>query len=417
MSLMYYDIYMDELAMSPNDDYRNDMQAFINAQWDNATTMFSVNEETEVGTFTFNPIEVHINHVINESTTGRKNGNDFRKLIFQELTHRSVRGRIYQFDNNYWITTYTDDYDSIVNSIIVRRCNNIAKYMDTITGEIIEVPCILDYTATSPSPKYSEDIVTPDNHVILIVQGNTKTIPWKQNQRFIFNGRPFKITGFNNYMQNSYVDQNTTLLYFDLYLDEIQPGDDIINNIANRYDYDYTVNILQKNFSALKGDTGKLTAEVKLNGVVVKRDIIWSCNPSSNAIINDLGEYTILSDAGTEVEFMASTGQYNQVQGTITCQVVDSLPQVKTLVIDPVLDSVPQGQSRTFSVNIFSDGIKQSTEINYATSGASPNNYIINRNGNEFTLTNLKMTTVPLLIMFSADNIIETLEVKLKSAF
>ena len=123
MSLMYYDIYMDELAMSPNDDYRSDMQAFINAQWDNATTMFSVNEETEVGTFTFNPIEVHINHVINESTTGRKNGNDFRKLIFQELTHRSVRGRIYQFDNNYWITTYTDDYDSI--SELLKTTKNI----------------------------------------------------------------------------------------------------------------------------------------------------------------------------------------------------------------------------------------------------------------------------------------------------
>lgn len=423
MALKYYVDYIDNLAMSPNTEYRSGMQALVDAQWDNTTTKYTIQEEANIGTFIYTDIEVYINHVINESSTGRKNGDDFRKLIFKEIiqsgqkSFRNARGHMYKFDNNYWITTFTDNYNGDSVSVVVRRCNNIAKYVDKETGDIIEVPCVLDYTATSPSPKYSEDIVTPDNHVVLIVQGNNNTKWWKQNQRFIFNGRPFKITGFNNYLQNNYVTQDTTILYFDLYLDEIQPGDDIENSIANRYDYVYSVNILQGNFSAKKGDSGTLTAEVRLNNEVVNRSIIWSCIPSTGANIDSEGNYIILAEPGTEVEFKASISQYDQVTGVVTCQVVESLPEIKKLVIDPVLSSIPQGQSKTFSVNLYIDGIKQTDIVNYSVEGVSTSYYSLKRNGNDFTVSALRASTNPLVFNFSVGDIKETLEIKLKSAF
>lgn len=423
MPLSYYQIYIDELALSPDAEYRSGMQALVDAQWDNTTTLYTIQEEIGIGSLNYQDIEVYLNHVVNESTTGRKDGNDFRKIIFKQIiqadekSYRNFRGHLYQFDNNYWLTTFTDNYNGDSVSVVVRRCNNFAKYIDKETGEIVSVPCILDYTAASPSPKYTEDIVTPDNHVVLIVQGNERTLWWKQNQRFIFNGRPFKITGFNNYMQNEYVNQKTTILYFDLYLDEIQPTDDIENNIANRFEYNYSVNILQSNFSVLKGDTGVLTAEVKLNGEIVKRPIIWSCNPVDAANIDENGTYIILADPGTEIQFYAGITQYKPDAAAVTCQVVESLPDEKSIVIDPVIESILQNRSQTFSVNLYINNIIQTDNIEYTVSGAPSANYVIKREGNIFTITNLRPSTVPLSIVFSVGDISKTIDIKLKSAF
>lgn len=423
MLLTYYQIYMNELALSPDAEYRSGMQALVDSQWDNTTTLYTIQEEIGIGSLSYQDIDVYLNHVVNESTTGRKDGNDFRKIIFKQIvqadekSYRNFRGHLYKFDNNYWLTTFTDNYNGDSVSVVVRRCNNFAKYINKETGEIVSVPCILDYTAASPSPKYTEDIVTPDNHVVLIVQGNERTLPWKQNQRFIFNGRPFKITGFNNYMQNEYVNQKTTILYFDLYLDEIQPTDDIENSIANRFEYNYSVNILQNNFSALKGDTGVLTAEVKLNGEIIKRPIIWSCSPLDAAIITENGDYTILAEPGTEIQFYAAITQYEENPATVTCQVVESLPNEKSLVIDPVIESILQNRSQTFSVNLYMNNIIQSDVIQYSVSGAPISNYRIERNGNIFTITNLRPSTIPLNIVFSVGDISKTINIKLKSAF
>lgn len=425
MDLTYYDIYAYELAMSPNQDYRSGLQAIVNAQWDNTTTRYVIEREIEIGSCKYEPIQAYINHVINESTTGRKNGDDFRKLIFKKVSQGgfhndevdNVRGEMYRFNDNYWVTTFTDSYNGESLSVIVRRCNNFAKYIDKVTGDIISIPCILDYTATSAAPKYTEDIVTPDNHVTLIVQGNEKTIPWKQNQRFIFNGRPFKVTGFNDYMQNEYVDQNTTILYFDLYLDEIQPTDDIENNIANRFEYNYTMNILQDNFSVVTGSTGNLKAEVKLNGEVVNRPLFWRCKPRNAATIDNEGNYTILAETGTEIEFSVVMSKYKTVQATVMCQVVESLPSVRNLVIEPVIESIPQAQTRIFEVSVYIDNVKQDVNVDYVVSGPSTSNYRLVRENNIFTLTNIRMSTIPLRIIFSYENISEQIEIKLKSAF
>ena len=154
-----------------------------------------------------------------------------------------------------------------------------------------------------------------------------------------------------------------------------------------------------------------------MNNEVVNRSIIWSCIPSTGANIDSEGNYIILAEPETEVEFKASISQYDQVTGVVTCQVVESLPEIKKLVIDPVLSSIPQGQSKTFSVNLYIDGIKQTDIVNYSVEGVSTSYYSLKRNGNDFTVSALKASTNPLVFNFSVGDIKETLEIKLKSAF
>lgn len=68
MALKYYVDYIDNLAMSPDDEYRSSMQALVDAQWGNTTTRYTIQEETNIGTSVYEDIEVYINHVINESS-------------------------------------------------------------------------------------------------------------------------------------------------------------------------------------------------------------------------------------------------------------------------------------------------------------------------------------------------------------
>lgn len=423
MALTYYGAYLEGLAMTPNSKYRNDMQALVNSQWENTTVRYDVSEETGIGTFEFNPIEVYVNHVVEETSTGRKNGDDFRKLIFKDIiqenqpTDRNARGLLYQFDNNYWITTFTDDYDSVSEAVVVRRCNNLAKYVDENTGDILSIPCILDYTPTSPSSKYMEDIVTPDNHVVMIVQGNKETQKWKQNKRFIFNGRPFKITGYNNYMQNSYIDNDTTILYIDLYLDEIQPSDDTENNVANRYEHTFSIMIQNGDFEAVQNGSGKLQAIVMRDNEQLDIPLNWWTVPSESATIDENGNYQILTDVGSEIEFHVSTGKYNTVQDEAICTVVETVTEKKEIVVSPVFTQVRQGNVQIFEPMLLINGIKQEVDIAVTASGVKQGYYNLSKSDNTYALTCIKPVSDTLVLTIETDDLTLQKEIKLVSAF
>lgn len=233
LSLPKYQALLKARDVVPYDYYKGLEQAIINAQWSNTTTLYTVQEQTEIGSWTFNDIEVRLNHLIDRSTLSRKNGDDFRSINFKDLNHSIIRGLYYQFENNIWLTTFTDEIHMLAKNILLRRCNNNMKWKDLETGTVYSYPCVLAYDDTSPQNQKVKDIITPNNGIIVIVQGNPDTRNIKLNQRFIFNNRPFKIAGYNNYMYDTVADDMPNILYFDTYLDEVSPYDDLVNGIAN----------------------------------------------------------------------------------------------------------------------------------------------------------------------------------------
>ena len=233
LDLPHYTAMLKGQDATPYDYYKNLEQAMINAQWSNTTTLYTIQEQSAINTWTFNDLQVRLNHLVAESTMSRKNGDDFRAINFQDLDHVIMKGLYYKFSENYWLTTFTDEIHLLTKNIVVRRCNNFMKWKDLTTGTVYSYPCVLAYDDTSPENQKVKDIITPNNGIVVIVQGNADTLNIKLNQRFIFNGRPFKIAGYNNYMQDWMSDDVPNLLYFDTYLDEISPYDDLINGIAN----------------------------------------------------------------------------------------------------------------------------------------------------------------------------------------
>lgn len=222
----------------PNEMYRDLEQEFINMQFYNTSAKITVQEQDGIGIDKYHDIEVWIDSTVADTTTGLKDSNDFNKLFFRDINHEVVRGLMYKFDNNYWIVNNFSKYSGLSQQCGIRRCNNRLKIVDPINGELQVIPCCVDYDMTSPSAQTSRYIITPNNHATVIVQGNDLTLRlFKTNTRYILSGRPFKLLAYQNAVEYSEEEQQTTLLYLDLYLDEIHDGDDLENGIADNGEF------------------------------------------------------------------------------------------------------------------------------------------------------------------------------------
>ena len=238
MSFTYYVAKRNALPSSPNNYYREHMQALINSQWDNTTMLYTIEEEYPFASFEFREIDVHMVHALDKSTR-QKQGDDFRELIFKDIDYTVNLGAYYKFSDAYWLAINLDELNRTTKNIIIRRCNNVLKWKD-YNNVVHEYPCVLEYDTTAASPRVDNNVITPNNRVRVIVQANNDTLPFKVNKRFIFGDRPFKIIGINNYMIDT-INGKQSILYIQTQLDEISPYDDFVNNIAYNTNTEETI--------------------------------------------------------------------------------------------------------------------------------------------------------------------------------
>lgn len=371
MSLEYFENSLQAgLIQSPNDYYRDLQQAFIDDQWDNTSTKYEIYQQRLdcQGNFTddcFEKVEAWMNYVVGQGTSTR-NGHDFVQLAFRDISHVTIQGRYYQFENNFWITTFDDEHDSLTKTVVVRRCNNYLRIVDPNNGSIFSIPCAVDYDMSSTSSQVSRYVVTPNNHATVIVQGNEDTLRlFKINTRYILGGRPFKLYAYQNALLNTINSQATTLLYLDLYLDEIHDKDDLENSVADNGDYEYQVQINAQSMVLNTGASGTLEADVTLNGIEVERTILWDSSDYKIVDIDGTGKYEVVGEVGQSAEIIAYVEGNEQAFDTISITIVDESSASPEIYIDPVFDKIKEYQTIDFDVYAFYLGNKyKPTQVN-----------------------------------------------------
>ena len=237
---MAYEMF--QYQPNPNDYYRDLTQSFIDEQWYNTSAKTPENggellEQAAIGSDEYNCIEAWIKPTVATTSTGMKDPLDFNTLIFKSIDHIVPRGLLYQFDGDSWLVHDSGKFDGLPKSVGIRRCNNVMRIMDGDTA--FSIPVIVDYDMASPSAQISTPIITPNNHAVVMVQGNDDVYRlFKLNTRYILGGRPFKLYSYQNAI-NAAGMSKPTLLYLDLYLDEAHAGDDIENQLADNSSIDY----------------------------------------------------------------------------------------------------------------------------------------------------------------------------------
>lgn len=402
--MKYYNNYIQNLATNPHETYMELMQASINAQWNNTTQVIEVWEQQGIGSEDFNSLDVHIDYAI-DMGTGLKQDDDFKMFAFQNLQHTVAKGLMYKYDNDFWITVNTSELGSITKDIVVRRCNNVMRWVDKTNGFINEMPCAIEYVLESPKEQKDKDVKVANGHITVICQGNEATRNLPKNTRFIFNKEPYRFLAFQKMLNEDTFDDNTaSLLYLDMYLDMIEPDDDIANNIANVQSYVYEIEVEQSMSEQSKGGVVQLFPNVMLNGKTVERDVVYEvcecgCD-HSYCTVDDNGLVTITGEAGERAQLIVALKGNPQVNQLVVIDIVESVEDNNELIVSPIYNKCRVKSSVTFSVNLYTNGVKQDNTISYTTTGVPNTYYDITREGNTFILYAKQIATEPLVITF-----------------
>ena len=348
---------------TPNDYYRDLAQSFIDQSWTNNAAKTPENggeirEQAEIGSDEYKIIDAWVKTTVGDVTTGMRDSGDFLKIYFRDIDHEVPRGLYYQFFNSWWICNEFGHFSGIAQDAGLRRCNNVLKIVDPENGSVFSVPCVVDYDMSSPSVQVSRYILTPNNHATVMVQGNVNTLRlFKTNTRYVLGGRPFKLYGYQNALNLNLTTDYDTLLYLDLYLDEIHDGDDLVNGVAYNGDYNYKVKINSKPMTLPNGGTGTVTADVTLNGAEVNRTIVWSTSNTEVLTIDQNGKYTVVGADGQTADIIATLSGNEDIKDSVTI-VVGAQSVNPEIYLDPAFNKIREHQTIEFDVKVSIGGVE-----------------------------------------------------------
>ena len=191
-----------------------------------------------------------------------------------------------------------------------------------------------------------------------MVQGNDDTLRlFKTNTRYILGGRAFKLYAYQNALNLNLDTNYDTLLYLDLYLDELHDGDDLVNGVAYNGDYNYKVKINSKPMTLPNRDTGTVTADVTLNGAEVNRTIVWSTSNTEVLTIDQNGKYTIVGTDGQTADIIATLSGNEDIKDNVTIAVGAQSVNPK-IYLDPAFDKIREYQTIEFDVKVAIGGVE-----------------------------------------------------------
>lgn len=385
---------------TPKETYRNLLSETLRKQFYNATDWYTIEEETALRSGVYQNVDVRVNDVVNP-TTGDNVEDDYKKILFQELDHSVDLARMYRFDSNYWITINVDKIKTLFQTVLIKRCNNVLRWIDEETGALYEVPCSIAYLIKE-NRDYStagSAVVVPSGMIECLFQVNSMSSKIKPNQRFLFgnqlNWTAYRVEGggINNFNNQQTTDNDSAALgRLSLATDYVnKQTDDIINGIANAYDNVYTISLSQTSISGQASQTVQLLATVLLNGETVSRNITWTSSNTSIATVSSSGLVTFVATGTATIT--AKLENNSTVTTTCTATVVGSPVDNYVVIASPDKNYVLESQEQTWSVYLYKNGTQQSDAFIFSldSNGIPSSNYTYTvLDSNSFKIKNNK---------------------------
>lgn len=390
----------------------------IKSEFYNSPTYRKISYEEVMGTSVYNLIDTRVTTSIDPSTSQKLN-NDFRTIYFLPEMDVPKVGAKFQFDDNIWIVVDRSYSNTPINSVMVRRCNNVLKWLDYDTGKVFSEPCVIDYLSTVGNDDTGL-IKTPTGKITIFVQKNKKTNTIKENQRFIFGNKDNRVCykilsgGLINYNNLKTSDDNSsTLLKFYLEKNFInEEFDNIELGVADYYKIMYSISISPSIILGGVGDSFSLTGIVYKNNVPVNYDISFSLtNPSIGTISGS--NVLLLTNTGTGClvgRWNVNTDIYKRVT------VISGSSQVinESIVVNPASDKIYEGEEIVYSVYLYENGVQTSETFSFSIINNIPSeNYEFEViNGNYFRLKN-KKKYLDEKLKIKCDNPFQSIEIEI----
>jgi len=222
----------------------NDFQASLSYQFDNSTDVFYIGEESVFASGLYVNIRTRVTSCV-EPLTGIKKGDDWKRILFEDIGHSVSVGMKYSFNDNIWLVTNSENIKSVTASVTVRRCSNVLRWTDT-NGVVQFAECVVEDIINNPRDDIpNSNISTPGGLTKFYCQLNSITRKIKDGQRFIMgntdNWVAYKVLGGgvrNNQNLKTLDNNSSQLLTLDVITTQVNTDtDDIINGVADYYKY------------------------------------------------------------------------------------------------------------------------------------------------------------------------------------
>lgn len=413
----YYDSFIHNTT-KPFDEFHSFEQELINEDFECSPNWYQdIEQEVEFGSLEFKKIDARINQIM-DSKVGDRINDDYRKIIFRDLSFKPELGSRYKFDNNIWIVYSTDNIKSVHSSCYIRRCNNTINLQDKY-GNIHQEPCIIDIKPTKSGVTEQEYMSTPVARQVLMYQYNEWTKPLFVNSRIMFNRQVYKIGSIMELDRTETFDANS-IKFVKCYVDNdlVNEYDNEELQVADYKDYNYSVNVIN-NLIGTKNGVGTLTATVSLDNEEVNENVYWySSNEDIISIGKDTGNYQ-MNNSGKATIYAKMINNEN-FYSKINVEVSDEQLNIYKNMISPKVDYIPLNNTQEYEVYETLNGNKTDTQFEIKVFGMKDKYYTFNKNGNVFKIKNILQNENDLLQVECTnlrDNSVAKLEIELGGLF
>lgn len=403
MALKYLDAGRSVLPTKPKDIWIDAFQARMDDQFYNSSDWWTIQEETYFSSGVFEDVDVRVNEVVSNET-GSTPSDDFKLIMFKNLDHPTSLGWLYYFDDNFWIVINTERTKTLTSTATVKRCNNMLRWIDSDGGKYSVPFTMADYLIRE-NRNYStagSALVNPSGIIEIATQFNDKTNKIRPNQRFLL-GNPNNWTayrvqggGINNLNLLKTTDNMSAgLMKLTLAVDYANDdNDDLVNGYADVLQDVYVV--LVENGYSITGnisETQQLNVYATLNGVYVSRSFEYLSSDETVVTVSSTGLLSFIS-AGTaivRVNLLNNDGVYKDISVTVSAVPVTEY----RISITPDKNYILQGESCTFTTKLLQNSSETATTFTFSVNSnsvpVSGYYYFNDVDGNNFTITNLKM--------------------------
>ena len=407
--MAYFDSFIST-NKEPNVAWKRGIQALVDSEFKNASTLYKdVMEEQSFGSLEFKNIEARITTLV-DAHTGQRVNDDFKKVIFKDLSHLPLRGTRYSFDNNIWMAFSTDNIKTDTSSVYVRRCNNTLKFEDKY-GNIHEEPCIIDYPENETQTSVSENLNTPSARLYVMCQLNSWTSKVDVGNRFILGSDCWLVRARKKYDRSNTYDSSTErILSFYIDYSNKNQNDNFELQMADYINYNYVVNV-EKNIENVVGTNGKIFGNVTLDGKETEEKILFKSDDTNNVItLDENGNYSMLKEGQCEViAYMKNNPSYNSVIHFSVGKFNDTPEVVPDIKVINVNDSIE------YQIKYFDeDGNLIPLNIEIDPNGVSKNYYRFDiLSDNKFVVKNMKSCYKTINVLYGNEKISGKYEIEL----
>lgn len=395
--MAYYDGFMACNHARPKQYWQEQLQEMVNQEFDNASTVqYDIEEEIAFGTLEFKTLsECRITTLV-DAKTGQRVNDDYKRIIFKDLTKIPELGTRYRFDNNIWMVFSTDNIKTDTSSAYLRRCNNVLTMEDKY-GNIHQEPCYIDYKITESQLFKEWTLDVPQGRIYVTCQLNQHTQDVDINKRYIFNDNVYKIRECSKFdRQQTFSKNSVPVISFYADVDERNSADRFDIEVADYFEPAYKVHTPEE-ITCEIGTQGKMIKSVTfVDDEIFDEPVLYE---SSNIDVCKINQYNGKYQCVGIGECMITCTLYHNpaILSKTKIKVVDKKEDVITDTVLPDIHYIKLNQTLTYSIYHYINGEKTNTKFNIKAYNVPESCFTINSTDNEFTIKYNRLCTDGLL--------------------